>query len=292
VDDEQRALIRSLADIRRPHQDEAHSLSDLHRRADVARLLAQGETPVRVSRMLGISETQVRQSYEVSLQKLRDRAAREEHERRFPKERTAAWARKRKGTPPFMIRREQKRAYQQGLRMTPPDELAPVRVPPRVSGTVIESPDVLYYRKEAFKLRKRALPYDLIAERLGITTDEAVGYVRDEIKRLDQDETKDIEVARKLHLEQLDAMISAIYGAATGTWDDGTPREVKYEAIDRMVKLLDAKAKLLGLNAPQKIDIDTRLVIMAEQMDADLDDLREIAVEVLQQYQPGLRSGR
>jgi hypothetical protein len=132
----------------------------------------------------------------------------------------------------------------------------------------------------------------MIAEHLGISEEEAVAYAKAEIRRLGQDELLDIDLARRMHIEQIDAMIAAIYDDATGTTKFGDSRPVKYEAIDRMVRLLDAKAKLLGLNAPQKIDIDTRLVVMADQMGADLDELREIAVEVLEQYSPGLRSGR
>jgi len=146
---------------------------------------------------------------------------------------------------------------------------------PVVKGTVIESPDTMRLKREILDLRKRALPYDYIADQLGITPEEAKSLGRSAIQGLGGDEINDIELAKRLQIEQIDAMIAGIYPKAINGM---------FEAIDRMVKLLDAKAKLLGLNAATKIDIENRLVIMADQMGADIDELREIAKEVIAGY--------
>jgi len=146
---------------------------------------------------------------------------------------------------------------------------------PVVKGTVIEPPDTMRLKREILDLRKRALPYDYIADQLGITPEEAKSLGMQAIRGLGGDEINDIELAKRLQIEQIDAMIAGIYPKAINGM---------FEAIDRMVKLLDAKAKLLGLNAATKIDIENRLVIMADQMGADIDELREIAKEVIAGY--------
>jgi len=161
----------------------------------------------------------------------------------------------------------------------------------RVSGTVF-GPEALDPRaRQVLDLRKRALPYDVIAEMLGITEDEATDLGRQALRAIKRATVEELDLARQLQVEQLEAMIAAIYTPATGTDLDGTPQLVSLDAIDRMVKLLDAKAKLLGLNAPTKIDIDARLVVMAEELNADVDELRAIANDVLKGYTPS-RAGR
>ena len=141
--------------------------------------------------------------------------------------------------------------------------------------------DPIWLQKEVLNLRKRALPYDLIADHLGISEDEAKRLGKKAISALKQDDVAELDLARRLQIEQLEAMIAAIYAQATGSTIYGDRLPVQLEAIDRMVKLLDAKAKLLGLNAPQRIDIDARLVVMAEHLGADVEELREIANDVL-----------
>jgi hypothetical protein len=282
--------IRALEVVRRPLKPEAQAIRDLQVRADVAHRLRRNESPESIARALGISVARVKAAYDVSVERQTAMDQYQLHRRLYPTEADIRDARPAR-VPPYLKRRWAMIA--KGASMSsPPPPLPALPAPPTVSGNVLDNPDEVYYRREVLNLRKRALPYSMIAEHLGISEEEAVAYAKAEIRRLGQDELLDIDLARRMHIEQIDAMIAAIYDDATGTTKFGDSRPVKYEAIDRMVRLLDAKAKLLGLNAPQKIDIDTRLIVMADQMGADLDELREIAVEVLEQYSPGLRSGR
>jgi hypothetical protein len=156
---------------------------------------------------------------------------------------------------------------------------------PAKTGDVLDSPDAEYYRDIGYKLRQRSWSWQQIAKFLEIPVEQVQAYVRQEVQRLGAAELRNVEVARTFQVEQIDAMIAGIYDPATGTSLSGNPVPVKLEAIDRMVKLLDLKAKLLGLNAPTRIDLDARIVVMAQQMGADPDELREIAVDVLSQYQ-------
>lgn len=171
-------------------------------------------------------------------------------------------------------------------------ENALVPSPRRVSGTVYGPPPSITdpRQREVLNLRKRAIPYEMIAEMLNISEEEAVDLGRSALRSLKRASVEELDLARQLQVEQIEAMIAAIYTQATGQRLDGSSALVDLDAIDRMVKLLDAKAKLLGLNAPQKIDIDARLIVMAREMGAPLEELREIANDVLAGYVPRLSS--
>lgn len=148
---------------------------------------------------------------------------------------------------------------------------------PAVTGTVVDPPSTserARLRRQILDLRKRALDYEAIAEHLGISFETARDLGKQALRMQAGDEYSEVELARRLQIEQVDAMIQGIYPRATAGI---------YDAIDRMVKLLDHKGKLLGLQAPMRIDIDARLVILAEQMGADLDEIREIAADVLKE---------
>lgn len=155
------------------------------------------------------------------------------------------------------------------------------------TGEVLEPPEEREFIHRAFALRKRQLPFDEIADLTGRTEVECREAVKKRLRELEGDELAETALARRMMLEQIDAMIAAITVPATGRDIDGQPAPVIMEAIDRMVRLLDQKAKLLGLNAPQKIDLSHRIEILAEQSGYDVNELRTITAEVLQAYQPG-----
>ena len=50
-----------------------------------------------------------------------------------------------------------------------------------------------------------------------------------------------------------------------------------------MMKLMDMKAKLLGLNAPQTVDINHRLEVLAFEFGYDIEQLQDIARDVIAQ---------
>lgn len=97
---------------------------------------------------------------------------------------------------------------------------------------------------EALELRRAGLGFEEIASRLGVGKSQAHRYVvagladaRAQI-RASADELKSEDLSR------LDAML-------TGLW----PRARKGEAIavDRVLKIMERRARLLGLDAPTKI---------------------------------------
>lgn len=97
--------------------------------------------------------------------------------------------------------------------------------------------------RQALELRKAGLSYEAIAARVGwsakSTAYHAIGKALDAITR------EPAKRVRSLELERLDALLLALWQKARGG-DAG--------AIDRILKIMERRAKLLGLDAPQRVE--------------------------------------
>lgn len=99
-------------------------------------------------------------------------------------------------------------------------------------------------QRQALELRKAGASYAMIAERLGYENKgsayRAVMTALDRTLREPADELRELEVAR------LDALLLALWPQAT-RGDLG--------AIDRVLRLMERRAKLLGLDAPTQVNV-------------------------------------
>ncbi len=77
---------------------------------------------------------------------------------------------------------------------------------------------------------------------------------------------------RSLALMRLDRMLR-------GIWPKATTGDLL--AIDRVLKLSEERAKLLGLYKPIKVDIRAQLIMEAERLDLDVDDVLLAAEEII-----------
>lgn len=151
--------------------------------------------------------------------------------------------------------------------------------PTPVSGTVLEdTPEIVQLRKDCLFLRKAMIPFDKMAERLGISEQEARQRTYEALDELRTSEMHHADLERQLMLEQINEMILAVRPPAIGY--DGT-RPPIFEAVDRMVKLLKQKAELMGLTNPPAVDLMIRLQAMASEGGYDITELQEIARERL-----------
>lgn len=145
-----------------------------------------------------------------------------------------------------------------------------------IMGEVLLAPDERQLREDCFELRKRAIPVKEIADTLGITTEQVNRYVKTQLILLQAEETADVDLARAMQVAQVDSMIRAIFPRAIG---EKAPLP-DYDAIDRMMKLLQHKSKLLGLDAPEMVDIRQRIDILVEEQGYDPQEIKEIVAEV------------
>lgn len=153
--------------------------------------------------------------------------------------------------------------------------------PGKKLGDLVQIPpkEVREYRRLCLDLRKQAMPYDEIASVVGITEQEARRFTAEALSFLQDSETTNTELERRLMVEQIDAMIRAGYKLATKK--NGDPN---FDAQDRIIKLLDRKAKLLGLDQVPAQDIRVKLQELAAEANYDLRELEDIARHVLARH--------
>ena len=95
---------------------------------------------------------------------------------------------------------------------------------------------------KALELRKAGISYARIAETLGYKDGSgAWRAVKAALKKTLQEPSDEL---RMLEIERLDAMLAAIWGSV---------KQGQYGAQDRALKIMERRAKLLGLDAPTKI---------------------------------------
>ena len=96
-------------------------------------------------------------------------------------------------------------------------------------------------RDMALELAIAGLNYNQIGDKLGCSRQRAFQIVHEELARLAEQTRGKTEIYRRRQLERLDTMLK-------GVWDQATAGDL--QAIDRVAKLLDREAKLLGLDKP------------------------------------------
>lgn len=139
-------------------------------------------------------------------------------------------------------------------------------------------------QKKAFFMRANAVPVDEIAELLGITEGQAASAIYEYAGQLNRSEINTTEVARRVQIEQLDMAIRSIMPMVSGKNVLGEDVDINMEVLDKFLKLMDQKAKLTGINAPQRIDITQRLGFIAEQEDMDIEELMAIWQQVAEDF--------
>lgn len=129
----------------------------------------------------------------------------------------------------------------------------------------------------ALQLRIQGMPYYQIAEELGVEEWQATEWVTRQLQGLRGEEVRNADVARQLHLERLDAMMKA-------NWPLALAGKADNAAI--VLRCMERASKLLGLDAPQKVDITHRLRLMAEQEGLDYEELLAEANDVIKRLPP------
>ena len=156
------------------------------------------------------------------------------------------------------------RAMQRAAELTQDerDEAARMR-PPAAPG----SP-----RRRALQLRRRDQTYDEIAATLGIPVTTAKRWVRQEVERLEADELTKADTARRLELERLSAL-------GVPYWHKACDGDLKSAAF--YLRIMERRARLLGLDAPMKVNIEDRLREEARRLGLNEHDVLAAAEEIL-----------
>ncbi len=110
-------------------------------------------------------------------------------------------------------------------------------------------------RRQALAMREIGYTYDEIAHAMGWKHNStAVRCVQRALKATYQEPADEV---RKLESKRIDRLARAIWVKATGKVNaDGTVEPPDLQALDRLLKLMNRRAALLGLDAPIKVKTD------------------------------------
>lgn len=117
-------------------------------------------------------------------------------------------------------------------------------------------------RRTALELRKRGFAYSEIADHLGVTRQAVHQMVKKGIAEILDETRESAEEVRTLELERLDRMFMRLYKEAMPSHPDAI---VNHKAIETMLKIMDRRSKLMGLDAPSKHEVMT-----IDQLDAQI----------------------
>lgn len=121
------------------------------------------------------------------------------------------------------------------------------------SKTSVKKLTALEREHEALALRKAGKTYDLIGQQLGITPQGAHKAVMRALKKLNARVVEGADQLRTIEVQRLDALFEQMYTQA---------EHGNQGAVDRCIKIMERRAKLLGLDLPtdQHEDATTRPV--------------------------------
>ncbi len=115
---------------------------------------------------------------------------------------------------------------------------------------------------KALELRKRGLNYTQIGEKLGCNRSTACRYVLSELENLADKCREEAVHVRDLELQRLDELYLIAYRAIS----DGND----LAGIDRCLRIMERRAKLLGIDAAAKVDVQGLVDIHFDKEDEDL----------------------
>lgn len=105
--------------------------------------------------------------------------------------------------------------------------------------------DLAHRTRKALTLRLQGLTFREVAEQVGVSVATAHKYVTRALADIPKGEA---DTLRALECERLDALQAAYWDAALAG---------NLDAADRVLRIIDRRARLLGLDAPQRMEMNT-----------------------------------
>lgn len=141
---------------------------------------------------------------------------------------------------------------------------------PRVRASSINAREK---ERQAISLRLTGATLWQIAQALGYNNESSV---RSAIERgLNRAVAEPADKMRALELERLDRMLHAIWPTAING-----PTQERLQAIDRILKIMDRRAKLMGLDAPLRVDYRRMVRNVALELGLSDDERKELDRDV------------
>jgi DNA-binding CsgD family transcriptional regulator len=113
-------------------------------------------------------------------------------------------------------------------------------------------------RYQALELRRSGATLRQIAKTLGVHHTTAKKYLDDAMAELKASQNHAAEELRAVELDRLERLHLALWMKAIGSKKTETnlqAAEPNLQAVDRILRIAERRAKLLGIDAPAKIDM-------------------------------------
>lgn len=133
-------------------------------------------------------------------------------------------------------------------------------------------------QQEALELRMRGMSQRAIGDAMGISQQAVAYHLKNALLEYQKDIEKNAAKIRAIELSRLERLQAAVWQPAL----DGN-----LEAVDKAIKVMDRRAKLVGLDAPKKTELTGKdggplavasiSVDLSKLSDAQLDRYGEIA---------------
>jgi DNA-binding CsgD family transcriptional regulator len=117
-------------------------------------------------------------------------------------------------------------------------------------------------RKEAVDLRRGGLTFEAIGQRMGITRQAAHALVNNALLEFRTDTAEAVEDHRRLELARLERIVEIMWPQV---------EEGRGDAVDRVLKVAQRKAALLGLDLKTPEAVNNHLHVHAAPVAADAD---------------------
>lgn len=106
--------------------------------------------------------------------------------------------------------------------------------------------DAALRKADAVELRRKGWSFERIAKEVGVSISTAHRYITSELEKVAAETAEAAEQVRQLELERLDRALAAVFQRV----DDGDDK-----AIATMLRLQERRAKLLGLDTPDRHEV-------------------------------------
>lgn len=110
-------------------------------------------------------------------------------------------------------------------------------------------------RTQALALRIAGATYREIAKALAVCPQTAYTDVQTELEALDKLKAERAERLRDLEVERCDKLTMALWPRA---------QQGDAQAVNSLVRVMDRRAKLLGLDVPQKVDVNGQVQVIQD----------------------------
>lgn len=134
-------------------------------------------------------------------------------------------------------------------------------------------------RAKAVEMRKLGFTYQKIGDELGVSLAGAHKTVMTALKQLNEQTAEGAEEIRRLELERLDE------------WLVRVAKEIQngraLPAIDRGIRIMDRRAKLLGLDAPTKLEVRDLYEVMFQELKVAAQEGDTAAAEAIRKIADG-----